>query len=50
MSDNVMLVVRMPPKLKAQLEAAAAADRRTLSDFVRLRLEELVAKPKRRRR
>ena len=40
---SIMLRIRIEPSLKARLEKAAAADRRTLSDRVRLLLERAVA-------
>jgi hypothetical protein len=39
---TVMLRIRIEQSLKAKLEKAAAADRRTLSDWVRLLLENAV--------
>jgi predicted transcriptional regulator len=35
--------VRVPPDLREQLAAAAARDRRSPSQFIRLALEDLVA-------
>ena len=40
---SIMLRIRIEPSLKAKLEKAATADRRTLSDWVRLLLERAVA-------
>ena len=42
------LVLRLPAKLKRTLEKAAAADRRRLSDFVRLLLEDAMTARKKR--
>ena len=44
------LVLRLPAKLKKTLEKAAAADRRRLSDFVRLLLEDAMTARKKRGR
>ncbi|MCC6741111.1 MAG: ribbon-helix-helix protein, CopG family [Planctomycetia bacterium] len=40
------VILRVPPELKRALEEAAAAERRGLSDYLRLALEDLVAKRK----
>jgi predicted DNA-binding protein len=39
---TVMLRIRITPTLKAQLEKLAAHDRRTMSDYIRLALEQIV--------
>ncbi len=43
------LVVRIPDALRAALEKAAAQDRRKLSDWVRITLEDALGARKRRR-
>lgn len=45
------IVVRVPDHLRAALEEAAEEDRRKLSDYIRLALEDYLAgRPKERRR
>ena len=46
---NDHLVVRIPDELRASLEKAAAEDRRKLSDYVRIVLEDHLAGKKKRR-
>jgi len=48
MTDPVS--IRMPPDLKAKLEALAAADRRSLSSYLVLALEAHVAAVEKKRR
>lgn len=43
------LVLRIPTRLKAAVEEAAAKDRRKLSDYVRIVLEDHLAGKKKRR-
>ena len=43
------LVVRIPDTLRVALEKAAAADRRKLSDYVRILLEDHLAGKRKRR-
>jgi predicted HicB family RNase H-like nuclease len=39
---NDRIVVRLPPELRQQIEAAASKDRRSLSNFVRVVLSDAV--------
>ncbi len=41
---DAQLVLRLPADLRRKLEALAVADRRSLSDFVRLSLEDVAAR------
>lgn len=49
-SNDTRLVLRLPAALRARLEAAAQADRRPLSAYVRLLLERGLDTPARPRR
>ena len=40
------IIIRVEPKLKRELQKLADVDRRTLSDFLRLKLEDLIVKKK----
>ncbi len=46
MADDHTLTVRITPELYSQLQALAEADRRTLSDVVRMKLGQAVARRK----
>jgi predicted DNA-binding protein len=46
-SLDVILTVRMPAKLKASLEKLAEKDRRDLSDYLRIVLEDHIARKRR---
>lgn len=46
MKKDSTIIIRVEEKLKKQLQKMAEADRRTLADFIRLKLESLVEKKK----
>lgn len=46
MKKDATIVIRVEPKLKEQLQKMADADKRTLADFVRIKLESLAESKK----
>jgi hypothetical protein len=46
---NDILIVRVPPELKFDLQDMAGKDSRSLSDFVRLQLQKLVDSSKKKK-
>ena len=44
MSKDNQIVIRVEPELKKKLQELAKKDRRTLSDYIRIQLENLVEK------
>lgn len=45
MAKTVTISLRITPELKEKLQAAAEADRRSMSQFIEIVLEERVAAP-----
>lgn len=43
-AQNSQVVLRLPQPLRAKIERAAAEDRRTLADFLRLVISDALAK------
>jgi len=48
-NKSVVLNIRVTEDIKAELQKQAEADKRTLSDFVRLKLEELADRNKKKK-
>jgi hypothetical protein len=44
MTKTETIILRVEPKLKKELQKLAEMDRRTLADFIRLKLESLILK------
>ena len=44
MTKTETIILRVEPKLKKELQKLAEMDRRTLGDFIRLKLESLISK------
>lgn len=44
MTKTETIILRVEPKLKKELQKLAEMDRRTLADFIRLKLESLISK------